>query len=154
MDWLDILDQDHSKTDDFIKEYNLYLVDAKKELGIDGHVEKLARQMPSITDKRFSQLQEVEAVLELFTIKLKRERSMHYKRYLEHYSRALTSRDVEKYIDAEPTVIELLYIQNKLALIRNKFAGITKSLEIKHYQITNIVKLKAAGLDDNDIGFH
>ena len=154
MDWLEILDRDHSKVDDFVKEYTRYLDEAKNELGIDGHVEKLARQMPSITDKRFSQLQEVEAVLELFTIKLKRERSIHYKKYLEHYSRALTSRDVEKYIDAEPTVIDLLYIQNKIALVRNKFSSITKALETKHYQITNIVKLKVAGLDDNDIGFY
>lgn len=154
MNWLDILDQDHSKVDDFVKEYNLQIIEAKKELTLDGYVEKLARQMPAITDVRFSQLQEAEAVLELFSIKLKRERSIHYKKYLEHYSRALTSRDVEKYIDGEPSVIELLYIHNKLALIRNKFAGISKALETKHFQITNIVKLKVAGLDDNDIGFN
>jgi hypothetical protein len=73
---------------------------------------------------------------------------------LEHYSRALTSRDVEKYIDGEPSVVDLMIIQNKIALIRNKFAGITKALEIKHFQITNIVKLKAAGLDDSDISFY
>jgi len=154
MNWLEVLNNDHSKVDDFVAEYELYLTEAKTELGIDGHVEKLARQMPAITDKRFSQLQEIEAVLELFTIKLKKERSVHYKQYLEHYSRALTSRDVEKYIDGEPSVVDLMIIQNKIALIRNKFAGITKALEIKHFQITNIVKLKAAGLDDSDISFY
>lgn len=154
MNWLEVLNKDHSKVDDFVTEYELHLKEAKTELGIDGHVEKLARQMPTITDKRFSQLQEIEAVLELFTIKLKKERSIHYKQYLEHYSRALTSRDVEKYIDGEPAVVDLMIIQNKIALIRNKFAGITKALEIKHFQITNIVKLKAAGLDDSDISFY
>lgn len=154
MNWLEVLDKDHTRIDDFISEYTLYINAAKKELTIDGHVERLARQMPAITDLRFSQLQETEAVLELFTIKLKRERSIHYKKYLEHYSRALTSRDVEKYIDGEPSVVDLLYIQNKVSLIRNKFASISKALEVKHFQITNIIKLKAAGLDDSDIGFN
>jgi len=151
--WLDILSNDESKIDDFYKYYMNEANDAKNELGIDGHVEKLARMMPAITDKRFSQLQEIEAVLEMFNIELKKIKSKHYKQYLEHYSRALSSRDVEKYIDGESDVIEKLLLINKVALVRNKFTSITKALEVKHFQITNIVKLKAAGLDDSDILF-
>ena len=153
MNWLEILGQDDSKIDEFCSEYLAQAEQAKTELGIDGHVEKLARQMPAITDKRFSQLQEVEAVLEHYNIKLKAARSYHYRQYLEHYKRALGSRDVEKYIDGETDVVELMMIINRVALVRNKFAGITKALEIKHCQITNIVKLKAAGLDDTDIRY-
>ena len=149
--WLDILDQDETQIDQFYNYYMSEVEDAKSELGIDGHVEKLARMMPAITDKRFSQLQEIEAVLEMFNIKLKYLKSKHYKQYLEHYSRALSSRDVEKYIDGESDVLEKLMLINKVAMVRNKFTSITKALEVKHYQITNIVKLKAAGLDDDDI---
>ncbi|MBY5962103.1 hypothetical protein [Marinobacter nauticus] len=151
MNWLEILEQDDTQIDRFCAEYLAQVEQAKAELGIDGHVEKLARQMPAITDKRFSQLQEIEAVLEHYNIKIKAVRSHHYKQYLEHYKRALSSRDVEKYIDGEQDVVELMIIINRVALVRNKFAGITKALEIKHFQITNIVKLKAAGLDDTDI---
>ena len=151
MNWLDILDKDHSKLDDFIAEYSEYVEAAKKEITIDGNVAQLARAMPAITDRRFSQLQEVEAVLELFDIKLKKERSALYRKYLEHYSRALSSRDVEKYIDGEPSYVELLYIKNRIVLLRNKFASITKALEVKHFQLTNIIKMKVAGLDDDEI---
>lgn len=152
MNWLEILSKDENRLDDFVKQYTDELANTKSELKLDGHVEKLAREMPSITDKRFSQLQEVEAILELFTIRMKAERGKLYKHLLEHYKRSLTSRDVEKYIDAEVSVIEYLEKINKILLLRNKFAGVTKALEVKHFQITNIVKLKSAGLDDNDIG--
>lgn len=151
MNWLEILDKDHDKVDDFIDEYIQYVDAAKAEVTIDGNVSKLARAMPTITDRRFSQLQEVEAVLELFDIKLRKERSKLYRSYLENYQRALTSRDVEKYIDGEPSYIELLYIKNHIVLLRNKFASITKALEVKHFQLTNIMKMKVAGLDDEDI---
>lgn len=151
MNWLEILEQDDTQIDRFCAEYLAQAEQAKSELGIDGHVEKLARQMPAITDKRFSQLQEVEAVLEHYNIKIKAARSHHYRQYLEHYNRTLGSRDVEKYIDGEADVVELMMIINRVALVRNKFASVTKALEVKHFQITNIVKLKSAGLDDTDI---
>ncbi len=151
--WLNVLDKDETQIDAFCTYYGNEAQQAKAETEIEGHVEKLARQIPAITDKRFGQLQEVEAVLEMFNIKLKALKSQHYRAYLEHYSRTLGTRDIERYIDGESDVIELLMLINKVALVRNKFTAITKALEVKHWQIGNIVKLKAAGLDDIDIQY-
>jgi len=33
-------------------------------------------------------------------------------------------------------------------LVRNKYIGIIKALEAKQFQINNVVKLRAAGLED------
>lgn len=153
MNWLDTVKKDFNKIDDFVDVYEKELEQARKEVKIDGVVEKQAREMPSITDRRFSQLQEIESVHDILDINLKKTRSKFYKQYLENYQRSLSSRDVEKYIDGESEVIELLYKINKVLLLKNKFASITKALEIKHYQLTNIVKMKVAGLDDADLGF-
>ncbi|ASV44214.1 hypothetical protein PBI_SCTP2_199 [Salicola phage SCTP-2] len=152
MNWLETIKNDEDKLDDFIEEYENELEQARKEIKITGFVEKQARMMPSITDTRFAQYQEIDAIYEYFSINLKKVRSKYYKKYLENYQRSLTSRDVEKYIDGETEVIELLYKLNRIELLKNKFASITKSLEIKHYQLTNIVKMKVAGLDDADLG--
>ncbi len=151
--WLDILDKDETQIDAFCNHCLAEAKAAKAETEVEGHLEKLARQIPSITDKRFSQLQEVEAVLEMFNIKLKALKSKHYRAYLEHYSRTLGTRDIERYIDGESDVIELLTLINRVALVRNKFLSITKALEVKHWQIGNITKLKVAGLDDIDIQY-
>ena len=37
---------------------------------------------------------------------------------------------------------------NEIALLRNQYLGITKSLETKNFMMSNVVKLRVAGLDD------
>ena len=78
-------------------------------------------------------------------------RSKHFKKYLENYQRALSSRDVEKYVDGESDVVDYEKIINEFALLRNKWLGITKGLDQKQWQMTNIVKLRVAGMEDASI---
>ena len=42
-------------------------------------------------------------------------------------------------------------IINEFALLRNQWLGITKGLDQKQWQITNIVKLRVAGMEDATI---
>ena len=84
-------------------------------------------------------------------IELRRLRSLHFKKYLENYQRALSSRDVEKYVDGESDVVDYEKIINEFALLRNKWLGITKGLDQKQWQMTNIVKLRVAGMEDASI---
>jgi len=67
---------------------------------------------------------------------------------LENYQRALSSRDVDKYVDGEPDVIDFEKVINEFALIRNKWLGVLKAIDQKQWQITNITKLRVAGMED------
>ena len=78
--------------------------------------ERAAASMPGIVEHRFNQLQEIEAILEYLNIELRRIRSKSFKKYLENYQRALSSRDVEKYVDGEADVIDMEKIINEFAL--------------------------------------
>jgi len=127
------------------------LESAKKEVKLHGNVERAASQLPGIVEQRFNQLQEIEAILEYLNIELRRVRSKTFKKYLETYQRALSSRDVEKYVDGEADVVDLEKIINEFALLRNQWLGIIKAVDQKQWQITNIVKLRAAGLEDVSI---
>jgi len=104
--------------------------------------------MPGIVEHRFNQLQELEAILEYLNIELRRLRSKFFKQYLENYQRSLSSRDVEKYVDGEADVVDYEKIINEFALIRNRWLGVLKALDQKQWQITNIVKLRVAGMED------
>ena len=104
--------------------------------------------MPGIVEYRFNQLQELEAILEYLNIEMRKIRNKHYRKYLESYNKALSSRDAEKYADGEQEVIDQQHIINEVALIRNKFMGLIKAVDAKQFQINNIVKLRAAGLED------
>ena len=107
--------------------------------------------MPGIVEHRFNQLQEIEAILEYLNIEKRRLRSKTFKKFLENYNRALTSRDADKYVDGDADVVDLEKIINEFALLRNQWLGITKGLDQKQWQITNIVKLRVAGMEDASI---
>lgn len=136
---------------DFIEYYEKELDDAKKECIIKGSLEKSLSQLPGITEHRFNQLQEIEAVLEYLNIQLRKTHKKHFKTYLENYPRALTSRDAEKYADGEDEVIDMQVLINEVALLRNKYMGILKGLESKNFMISSITRLKVAGLDDASV---
>ena len=107
--------------------------------------------MPGITEHRFNQLQEIEAILNHLHIQLRKLRRKYFQKYLEGYQRALSSRDAEKYVDGEADVVDYEKIINEFALLRNKWLGVLKALDQKQWQITNIVKLRVAGMEDADI---
>ncbi len=148
MGWYSEISKDISAIPDAVEYFEAELQEAKKECRISGNVEKAAAQMPGIVEHRFSQLQEIEAILEYLNIELRRLKSQHFRKYLENYQRALSSRDCEKFVEGEADVVDFEKIINEFALMRNKWLGITKALDQKQWQITNIVKLRVAGMED------
>ena len=148
MGWYSEVSRDINKIPNAVTFYETELIDARKEVKLVGSVEKASASMPGIVEHRFNQLQEIEAILNYLNIELRRLRSSYFKKYLENYQRALSSRDVEKYVDGEADVVDYEKIINEFALMRNKWLGVLKGLDQKQWQITNVVKLRVAGMED------
>ena len=146
--WYNKVAKDISNIPDAVEYFEAELIAARYECRITGSLEKAAASMPGVVEQRFTQLQEIEAILEYLNIELRRLKSSHFRKYLETYARALSSRDVEKYVEGEADVIDMEKIINEFALLRNKWLGITKALDQKQWQITNIIKLRVAGMED------
>jgi len=146
--WYSRVTSSLSNIPDFIAHYEAELQGAKSECRVGGVVEKNIRDLPGITEHRFNQLQEIEAVLNYLNIQLRKIRRKHFQKYLENYARALTSRDAEKYVDGEDEVIDFETIINEVALLRNKWLGIMKGLDTKQWQMGHIVRLRTAGMED------
>ena len=148
MTWYNKIVQDLSNIPDALEYYEGELIDAKKDVKIKGILEKNSSELPGVVEHRFNQLQEIEAILQFLNIQLRKVRRKHFKSYLENYQRALTSRDVEKYVDGEDEIADFQHLVNEFALMRNRFHGLIKALDAKQFQINNIVKLRVAGLED------
>lgn len=146
--WYSKVTNDLSNIPDFIAHYERELTEAKKDCRIGGLVEKNITALPGITEHRFNQLQEIEAILNHLNIQLRKIRRKHFQKYLEGYARALTSRDAEKYVDGEDEVIDFETIINEVALLRNKWLGIMKGLDAKQWQMGHVVRLRTAGMED------
>jgi len=114
-------------------------------------IEKISAEVPGIVEQRYNQLQEIEAILEHLNIQLQKLRTNKFRKYLEQYNFALSSRDAGIYADGDSEVTDMAALINEFALLRNKWLGLHKALEAKNFQINNIVKLRTAGLDDATI---
>ena len=111
--------------------YETEIENAKQDTSLKGILEKHSREMPGVVAHRFNQLQEIEAILEYLNIEMRKKRTEHYKKFLEHYNRALSSRDADKYVDGVDEVIDLQHLTNEFALVRNKNDGCYQSTGCK-----------------------
>jgi hypothetical protein len=136
---------------DFISHYESEILNAKRDVSVYGNIEKNIAALPGITEQRFNQLQEIEAVLNFLNIQLRKIRRKHFQKYLEAYNRALTSRDAEKYVDGEDEVIDYETLINEVALLRNRWLGILKGLDSKNFMLGHITRLRTAGMEDATI---
>jgi hypothetical protein len=148
MNWYEAVSKDISNIPDAVAFFEKELLDAKLECKIFGNIEKNSAAMPGVVENRFNQLQEIEGILEYLNIELRRLKSQHFRKYLENYQRSLSSRDCEKFVDGEADVVDFEKIINDFALLRNKWLGIIKALDQKQWHLTNIIKLRVAGLED------
>lgn len=148
MNWYSKITADLAQIPAFINYYENELIKARSDVKISGKIEKNLSDLPGITEYRFSQLQEIEAVLNYLNIQLNKIRRKHFQKYLENYNRSLTSREAEKYVDGEDEVIDYETIINDVALVRNKWLGVMKGLESKNFQLGHITKLRVAGMED------
>ena len=148
MGWYTDIAKDISNIPNAVDYFEDELTAARKECLLTGNVERAAASMPGVVEHRFSQLQEIEAILEYLNIELRRLKSTFFRKYLEHYNRDLSSRDCDRFVEGEADVVDMEKIINEFALLRNKWLGITKALDQKQWQITNVVKLRVAGMED------
>ena len=151
MSWYRQISKDIGLIPNCIQYFEKELETAKQEVKIYGNLEKNSAALPGIVEHRFNQLQEIEAVLEYLNIEKRRLRAQTFRKFLENYNRALTSRDADKYVDGEADVVDFEKIVNEFALIRNQWLAIIKGLDQKQWQLTNIVKLRVAGMEDASI---
>ena len=151
MGWYSEVSRDVGKIPNAIAFFEAELQEARVECKLSGNLERASASMPGVVEHRFNQLQEIEAILNYLNIELRRLRSSYFKKYLENYQRALSSRDVDRYVDGEADVVDYEKIINEFALMRNKWLGITKGLDQKQWQLTNITKLRVAGMEDASV---
>lgn len=139
---------DHTPLIDCFAYYEKQLVEARTDLDVVGRIEVMAKKLPGMAEYRFNQLQELEAILKYLNIRMDKVRGQRFRFYMEKYDRELKSTEADKFAAGDDAVIDLALLINHVALLRNKFLGISKGIEYLHYQISNIIKLRIAGIED------
>ena len=117
INWYNEVSRNLDKIPDCVLYFDKEIQEAKKQCKIYGSLERAAAALPGIVEERFAQLQQIEAILEYLNIELRRLRSKTFRKFLENYNRALSSRDAEKYVDGEDDVVDMTKIINDFALL-------------------------------------
>ena len=105
-------------------------------------------RLPGIVQHRYEQLMELNAIVDYLQLREETVVGVQRRYYVEHYNRKLTDRMVEKFAESHPDVAALRELRNHVAATRNKFCGVSKRHEYLHYQLTNITRLRVAGIED------
>lgn len=145
--WHREIQKDKSKIIDFVDYFEKELVQARSEITAKGNLEKIVSMLPGIFEQRFSQLQQIEAVLEQLENEMRKLRSEKFREFLEKYQRQLSSSDAWKYVDGVSEVADMSEFINEVAYVRNQYLSITKALDQKSFMVGHIVRLRAAGLE-------
>lgn len=149
--WHRVVKADNSRIIDMVDHFENELIEARKEVKQVGVIETIVQKLPSYLETRFSQLQEIETVLEIMEIEMRKLESEKYKMFLENYKRQLSSSDVKKYIDGDSEVVALSELIVEVAYIRNQYTSVVKALEAKGFALGHVVKLRTAGIEDSTI---
>ena len=148
MNWYTRVTENLALLPDFIQYYESALEQHKQDIKISGSLERAMSMLPGQTEDVFNKLQVIEAVLKYMETQLRKQRSQVFKRFLEGYNRALSSRDAEKYVDGDSDVIDMELLINEVSLLRNRYLGIMKGIESKNYMLGHVTRLRVAGMED------
>ena len=156
MRWIDriLADQDNMTVyAECMAHFEAEYAKSVKELGdltrTSSRVVSAAGKLPMLTTIHYANQKELEIINRFIEERIKYLKGKHHKKYREHYQRAnLTATDIDRYIDAEDDVWELKRLQHRFAAVMQQYSSIMAGLEKLHFQITNISRLRAAGVED------
>ena len=72
INWYNEVSRNLAKIPNCVAYFDLELIEAKKQCKIYGNLERASAALPGIVEERFSQLQQLEAILEYLNIELRR----------------------------------------------------------------------------------
>ena len=119
MQYFQLIKKDETKLEEVLNYFNDEYELAREEIKIKGRLNKCIAELPSLFEIRFSQLQELEAILAYFNNKLNGLRGSIYRQLQEHSKRQLNSTDIKQYVDSDEKVLAMQTIINEIALVRN-----------------------------------
>lgn len=122
----------------------------RQEIQVKGkRIDDVAARLSGIVEYRYGQLQDLEIILQ-YVEKLE-ERAIVEKTqwYMSHYNRNLSESTAKRYAENHDDVFVITRLKLETAAVRNDYLALFKALEYMHFQISNITRLRAAGVEDS-----
>lgn len=136
---------------DFISYYLDEFENSRGDSSLTGNIEQANQKLPGQVMKCWVQLQDIESVLEYLNIMRRRLVIGKLKHFMTAVDQKSNRIEASKWSEGDPEVVNLDIVINDVAFIRNKWLGLHQALQGKSFAITNIVRLRVAGLEDEQL---
>lgn len=146
---LDDSSTDYSKVIELIPRYEQKVKDAEPIFKIEGkRLEEVMRTLPHYQSSYDQSYQDMKALEEWLNNLKEKMNARHWKKYNEHYSRTLSTRDIQSYIAGEKDIVEINQVIIEVSLIKNNLFAIVESLKQMGWMVGNITKLRISEMQD------
>jgi hypothetical protein len=108
----------------------------------------MSKKLPGLMAYRYGQYKELEAIGHFLDLKIRKHTKSAMEDIMTHYNRAMSERTAEKWAEADEVVVTFKMLKIEVDLLMRKFEGLTKGIEQMHFQMSNLVKMRDAGIED------
>lgn len=143
------LGEDAKKLADVLAEYEAGLEGIEEIIKIEGkNLEHANRENPAWQLYYDQRRVELVTIVKYLEARVNAARGKLWKQYTESFSRDLSDRAKDKYIDNEPLFLTWneLYLEAKE--LYDKYQGVVDTLQARAYSLNNITKLRVASLEN------
>lgn len=154
MSALDAIIENLDKLPDMLDEYEQMIDEEEvaKNLQIKGKVlERANTEQAGWLMYYSSRKAEIYSVMKWMETKLSAVRGRYFKTYTEHYSRELSDRQKDKYIDNEAEVLAQMEIYLRVKELHEKYQAVVDAFQARGYALKNITEIRIRSLEDTVI---
>ena len=132
-----------------LAKYEQKVQDAAPIFNLEGRrLEEIMRTLPGHQSSYDRAFQEMKALDEWLNNLKDKKTAKYWKKYVEGYPKALSTRDVQAYIAGESEIVELNQIMIEVTLTKNHLQAIVDSLRQLAWMTGHITKLRVVELGD------
>jgi hypothetical protein len=129
--------------------YEKKIAAAESIFKIEGRrLEEIMRTLPHYQSSYDQSYQELKSLQEWVENIKEKKTGKLWKKYLEGYSRSLSTKDIQCYIAAEKDIVELNQIIIEISLLKSSMYSIVDALKQLGWQMSSITKLRIAEMQE------
>ena len=146
------LGEGYVKLPDILDQFKTELEPAKEQLESNGKLLETCLSKNSALMHYYDERRiRLHSLVKYFRMEVDRVRGEKYIQYNENYSRSITIQMMTKYIDSEPDYLNVYQILIEIEEVYEEFVSVVDTFKQRHYELTNMAKLRIANLEFSEI---
>lgn len=143
------ISEDLSKVLYYVETYNKELEQFDNFFNLDGKkIEYICKEVPKSTVRAKYFYSRCKSFTDFLELKREEVEGKLWKKYIEGSRRTLDKKEIQMFIKQEPEWIAISELLLEIEYLRRGFENILSGLDILHWQLNNIVKLRVASLHE------